>query len=61
MNSHWYTINNFPFRKLVSELFCVDKLELLHEDLAHKYSAEDGVAGLGNDTHSHYHKTFIIN
>ena len=43
---------------MIQRLFGVDNLELLHQNLPDLYAAADGVDGLGNDTHSHYHKTF---
>ena len=58
MNKYTFNTQKYNFHKMLGQLFQTDKLELLHENLAQMYAAADGVDGLGNDTHSHYHKTF---
>ena len=58
MNQYWYSKKKYPFINLIEELFHTDELRLLHENLAQTYMTSDGLAGLGNDTHSFYHKLF---
>ena len=48
----------YKFKTLVANLFEVEDLSSLHTTIGSAYVAPDGITGLGNDTHSRYHKMF---
>jgi hypothetical protein len=58
MNKYIFDIHKYNFHGMLKQLFEVNDLELVHKNLNQLYAAADGVSGLGNDTHSNYHKTF---
>jgi hypothetical protein len=58
MLTKYYDESEYPFRNVVTNLFNVKSLESLHTGLEKEYKAREGVAGLGNDTHSFYHELF---
>tara|TARA_Y100001970_G_scaffold293695_1_gene442425 strand:+ start:4884 stop:5558 length:675 start_codon:yes stop_codon:yes gene_type:complete len=58
MKHYYFDKNQYNFSALLKQLFGVSELELLHENLQSLYSADDGIAGLGNDTHSIFHEIF---
>ena len=58
MNKYFCVKENNDFYNLIATLFNVDDLTQLHKKLDLGYKADDGVKGLGNDTHSFYHKLF---
>jgi len=53
-----YNSEKYNFVGLISDLFEAEDLQVLHNHLEEIYVAPDGNTGLGNDTHSKYHKLF---
>ena len=53
-----YEIKQYNFQKIIKDLYEIENLELLHENLDRSYLIPDDVGGLGNDTTSICHKKF---
>ncbi|OUU74650.1 MAG: hypothetical protein CBC29_05855 [Methylococcaceae bacterium TMED69] len=58
MKIYTYDVKKWNFPQLVSEALEVKNLLNLHKDLDNLYVPEEGIAGLGNDTHSFFHDKF---
>ena len=53
-----YSIEKFNFQEILQEFYNVSDLHTLHQKLETPYSVDEGLAGLGNDTDSIFHKLF---
>lgn len=53
-----YDIGEYDFKRLLTDLYQVQKLEHLHLELNKPYEVAEGVEGLGKDTDSEFHTMF---
>lgn len=58
MNKYSFNTQKYDFHGMLERLFKIEELGSIHKNLSNAYSASDGINGLGNDTHSNYHKIF---